>query len=171
MRYRLPAIAAAALLGIVVLFALSGSTTLVSLYRTNQMVMIMTGGQYDCAESTSGSGAPGVPAIQPHLPGVPAFSRDDVLQFFQTHGFSGLRFGSVGTPTITLILFTTSYEACELMQGESVGVPNDALVCYVELSGEFEFGSPFSNRATILHRGDAVFDARTGNLLVMGVGN
>ena len=170
MLHRLPGIGAALLFGIVALFALSGSTSLASLYGNSQAVM-MTGGQYDCAEPTSGSGAPGVPAIQPHLPGVPAFTRDDVFQYFHEHGFSGMRFGSVGTPTITQILFVTSYAACELMQGESVGVPNDALVCYVELSGEFEFGSPFSNRTTTLHRGDAVFDARTGNLLVMGVGN
>ena len=171
MLHRLPGIGAALLFGIVALFALSGSTTLAALYGGNQAVMIMTGGQYDCAESSSGSGAQGVPAIQPHLPGVPAFTRDDVRQFFQTHGFSGRRFSSVGTPTITQILFVTSYEACELMQGESVGLPNDALVCYVELSGEFAFSSPFSTQSTILHTGDVVFDARTGNLLVIGVRN
>lgn len=168
---KLPRIGAA-LLGALVLLALGGSTSLISTHGSNEAsALISKTGQYDCTGPTSAPASLGAPAIQPHLPGVPAFTRDDVRQFLETHRFAGHRFDSRGTPTITKIIFVTSYEACELMLGEYVGLPDDALVCYVELSGEFSFSRPFSTHPAVLHTGDAVFDARTGNLLVIGVRN
>ncbi len=123
---------------------------------------------------TSGSDSPGLPAIQPHLPGVPAFTEDDVRQYIEMHGFSALRVWSVGTLTITCILFTTSREASDLMNCE-IGLPDDALVCLVELSGDFLFtGGPYvpgmkrEQQPTIVHHAHEAIDARTGHILVRG---
>ncbi len=131
----------------------------------------VTGTPYDCGDATTSSSAPiGVPAIQPHLSGVPAFTEDDVREYVSARPFNGHRFESKGPVTITRILFITSYDACQLMRGESVGLPNDAIVCYVQLSGTFLFSSPFSTTPQPpLHTGEEVFDGKTGNLLVLGV--
>ncbi|HEY7125778.1 MAG TPA: hypothetical protein VH540_17615 [Ktedonobacterales bacterium] len=132
----------------------------------------ISGTPYDCGDTyTSSSSAPiGLPAIQPHLSGVPAFTEDDVRDYVNGHPFAGRRFESKGAVTITRILFTTSYDACQLMKG-SIGLSKDAIVCYVELSGTFIISPPFT--ATPLppvHTGKEVFDGKTGNLLVQGVG-
>jgi hypothetical protein len=54
-----------------------------------------------------------------------------------------------------------------LLQGEDAGFPDDALLCYVELHGDFTFLVPQSV-VMRYHRGYEVFDARTGNLVMAG---
>jgi hypothetical protein len=170
-KYKLSRIGAL-LLGFALLLALSGSTSQFSISLPGGIWPFASDtGQYDCIGPGSASDSLGAQAIQPYLPGIPTFTKDDVRRYIQAHGSSGMRFSSVGKPTITRILFITSREACELMRGEYIGLPNDALVCYVELSGIFPFFGPFNSQPTIFHRVQDVFDARTGNLVVTGVGN
>ncbi|MFC0430955.1 hypothetical protein [Kutzneria buriramensis] len=54
------------------------------------------------------------------------------------------------------------------MAGEPVGLPNDELVCFVMLAGQFSVRQPAGgsrNSTTV----QLVFDAATGNLLLWGV--
>jgi hypothetical protein len=84
--------------------------------------------------------------------------------------FVTMRSEPVGTPKITKIWFITSAEASRRMAGESIGIPNDALVCYVEFYGTFRSYAPIPGSKPMEHTGTGaqVFDAHTGNLLVEG---
>ncbi|HEY7125794.1 MAG TPA: hypothetical protein VH540_17695 [Ktedonobacterales bacterium] len=125
---------------------------------------------YDDCQPTiiiSNSGGPppalGVPAIQPHLSGIPSFTAEDVRQYFKANGFPG----ADGPFTILKILFITSGEVCERTRDESTGLESGALVCFVELQGTFY---PFSYPPGFHPRPSPyayeVFDAQTGNLLM-----
>jgi hypothetical protein len=74
---------------------------------------------------------------------------------------------------VLTVQFVTSKRASELMYGESVGRPDDALVCYAKVEGPFlltNVSVPRGTKAvTTAKYGDAVFDAHTGNLLVWGI--
>jgi hypothetical protein len=72
---------------------------------------------------------------------------------------------SAHSPTVTRVLFTTSRHAGELMQGQSVGLADDAVVCYVELSGTFTGGSAPGVTPTVTHTAAIVFDGHSGNML------
>jgi len=119
---------------------------------------------------------PGVPAIHPthqvSSDTLAAFTIKDVEQFIVRNGFVGGPTISGKPPTIVKIVFVTSKEASNLMKGESVGRPGDALVCYVLLRGPFKVSTrmstdmPVANPTATL--GELVFDAQTGNLLVWG---
>jgi hypothetical protein len=56
------------------------------------------------------------------------------------------------------------------MHGESTGLSDDALVCYVEFYGTFRSYAPFPGSKPMEHTGTAsqVFAAHTGHLLVAG---
>jgi len=55
------------------------------------------------------------------------------------------------------------------MHGESTGLFDDALVCYVEFYGTFRTGSaPEGEPTERTGTAQQVFDAHTGNLLVAG---
>jgi hypothetical protein len=111
----------------------------------------------------------GAPAITPHNDCTPSFTAQDVLDYENTHPFTTMRAEPVGKPTITKIWFITSAEASGQMAGESTGLSDDALVCYVEFYGTFHTGSAPGGEPTE-RTGTAVqvFDAHTGNLLVAG---
>ncbi|MHB8598349.1 MAG: hypothetical protein ACYDER_16220 [Ktedonobacteraceae bacterium] len=121
----------------------------------------------------------GNPAIQPHLSqngAGPAFTQDDVATFFKKYGFYAGPVVAGAHLKILTIQFVTAGRASQLMVGESVGRPDDALVCYVKVEGPFLLtnirgGPPRPNAkvSTTAKYGDAVFDAHTGNLLVWGV--
>ncbi|HJT56571.1 MAG TPA: hypothetical protein VJ761_08750 [Ktedonobacteraceae bacterium] len=125
---------------------------------------------------------PGNPGIQPRAslagsgPSEATFTRDDVIAFFNKHGFYAGPVVSSAHLKILTIQFVTAERASELMKGESVGRPDTALVCYVKVQGPFRLtnirGGPAqiaSKMPTTAMYGDAVFDAHTGNLLVWGV--
>jgi hypothetical protein len=126
-----------------------------------------------------GSSSVGVPAITPHInlnnPNLPTFTVSDVTQYV-------LKYGSPEGPltqgshiTFEKIVFVTSPEASVLMKGESTGLPNNALVCYVLIHGPFKatgmhldpvFGI---KTAPVVPLTEIVYDARTGKMLVWGV--
>lgn len=115
----------------------------------------------------------GAPAIQPHLPSLPAFTEEDVRHYVATHPVPGGSISSVKTPTVLKIKFMTTQAASELIQN-FVSRRKDDLVCYVELEGAFTFhGGPpgrVSRYETIPAetRIFEIFDAQTGNCLVTG---
>jgi hypothetical protein len=113
----------------------------------------------------------GIPAIRPTRAvaasdlSTPAFTVEDVEQYINNNPMPrNLAINS--KPTIVKITFITSQQASTLLD-ESMDLPGDALVCYVELSGTFTF--PGSNGVTVtFHKGYEVFDAHTGNLIMVG---
>ena len=112
----------------------------------------------------------GLPAITPRNKAVgastPTFTTDDVVQYVHAHSMPDASL-SGPKPVITRIAFLTSREVSILLKGESTGVPDDTLLCYVELSGTFTF-SGSSGVTVTYHTGVEVFDAHTGNLLITG---
>jgi hypothetical protein len=59
------------------------------------------------------------------------------------------------------------------MHGESTGLPDDAMVCYVELRGPFNpvmmsIPPGAGGQQKPVETGEEVFDAETGNLLEWG---
>jgi len=111
----------------------------------------------------------GVPAITPRNDCTPSFTVQDVLDYESAHPFATMRSEPVGKPTITKIWFITSAEASGQMAGESIGLSDDAVVCYVEFHGTFRsYGPPGSKPVEHTGTGVQVFDAHTGNLLVEG---
>ncbi|MHB8599136.1 MAG: hypothetical protein ACYDER_20280 [Ktedonobacteraceae bacterium] len=116
----------------------------------------------------------GMPAIRPHpvssSPGTPSFTVDDVKAYIPTATEPRLVPVLGAHLTIEQVLFVSSKEATQLMRGESPGLPDDALVCFVLLKGPFYVqvgyapGSQANPAATAPKIGE-VFDAHTGNLL------
>lgn len=114
----------------------------------------------------------GTSAIQPHIDAIPAFTEQDVCDYV-SRGVSLGRITAIGQPTITQIVFTTIHEL-DRAHGEQYlegNYPADMPICYVELSGDFQFfGPPGSGAPQRGNPGTAflLFDARTGNHLVTG---
>jgi hypothetical protein len=67
--------------------------------------------------------------------------------------------------TFAKVVFLSSQEASLLMKGESTGISNTSLVCYVELHGTVSIESALEGNQTF-HKVIEVFDAQTGNLLM-----
>jgi len=128
-----------------------------------------------------GSGTPslGFPAITPHInlnnSNLPTFTTSDVTQYILQHGSPAGPLVKGAHITFEKIVFVTSLDASQLMKGESTGLPNNALVCYVLIHGPFQATGMHLNpvvgpkSAPVVPLTDIVLDARTGNLLVWGI--
>jgi hypothetical protein len=145
-------------------------------------LLVLTGGIAFAAQSILSSSPPvstptvaqGTPAITPRLPGrVPAFTESDVRAYFAHFPFPGT---TTGLPaTVTSVQFITREQASAAMNGESLSeVPSGALVCYVVLTGHFNpralgpMPADAKPRTDFITSAHMVFDATTGNLLVLG---
>ncbi len=118
---------------------------------------------------------PGVPAITPTLPRNPAnpaqptFTTDDVRRYFLAHPLQTV---DGPTPQIVRIAFMPASQASALVNGEWIGRPPTALVCFVEVNGNLSRGSmSVPPGATQLlqaasHDAQFVFDGYTGNVLL-----
>lgn len=112
----------------------------------------------------------GSPAIRPRLvstgPSVPAFQAADAAQFASTHAMPQNQ--AVGSQTMVVsVRFLTSKQVSDLLNGESTGLPDSTLLCFVELQGTFTFGGGMGSMVTY-HRGYEVFDAHSGNIIMAG---
>jgi hypothetical protein len=113
----------------------------------------------------------GLPAIAPRNDCTPSFTAQDVLDYEDAHPFATKGAEPVGKPKIIKVWFITSAEASGQMHGESTGLSDDALVCYVEFYGTFRTGfAPGVKPTERTGAATQVFDAHTGNLLVSGAG-
>lgn len=114
----------------------------------------------------------GIPAVQPRGNSIPSFTEQDVRDYL-SRGVSLGKIRVLGQPAITRILFTTIREldrACGEKYFEA-NYPADLPICYVELRGAFRVFGPSSSRASpgaSTSTALIVFDARTGNRLVIG---
>jgi hypothetical protein len=97
----------------------------------------------------------------------------DVQQYVDTHQFPGGPTIKGVQLKIVLLQLMTSQEASIQMKGEDIGLPDNAKVYYVEVSGPFimegvlTVSSPKNPQTFDL--GEEAFDAQTGNLLVWGI--
>ncbi len=112
---------------------------------------------------------PGVPAIKPSMPGrVPAFTAADVCAYIHSHHFAG----NLDDSKITSIQFIPSSQAVALMKGEPTGVADTEIVCYVEFANINvtlnDVSRPYGAQAPVIHTGQIVYNAATGNELVWG---
>ncbi|MGZ6308878.1 MAG: hypothetical protein ACXWP6_20685, partial [Ktedonobacterales bacterium] len=86
--------------------------------------------------------------------------------FEHTHPAANNRMTPIGTPKLTKVLFITSAEASKRLGNEWIGLPDDALVCFVELYGSFRVYPPMGPVSEHTGTTHQIFDAHTGNLLV-----
>ncbi len=121
-----------------------------------------------------GNGGAGVPGITPRAaaapPGMPTYSEQDVCEFARTHPLRGMGLTIATAPdyTITSIRRTT-VGAVALMYGTRLTPPEATLVYTVEMQGVFTFsGGPAPGRLGTFPTGIAIFDARTGAILLEG---
>lgn len=113
-------------------------------------------------------------AIKPtiHNPGagMPAFTTADVERYITAAGtdlYLGRRIHIVSPPKISKIEFLTERDLKLRPGGTGSGLSDDALLCYVELSGTFELNNPMGPVETF-HTGVIVFNAQTGNIMTAG---
>ena len=130
------------------------------------------------ASQTNVSGIPAIPihtssgttANTASTSSIPAFTQNDVIAFLNKHGFYAGPLVPGAHLKILTIQFVTARQASNLMKGESVGVPDNYLVCYVKVQGLFQLKNieapPNATKPTTANIGDVVFDAHTGNMLV-----
>lgn len=131
---------------------------------------------------------PSVPAPQgadpifPPSAGVPAVSHagggavtvDDVRAFVTAHGFAGSHFGKTtagAAPAILQVSLMTWKQADVLLKGDGTrGRVATAGVIYVKLQGPFLLDTPVppAVKLTPVQTGEELFDARSGNLLMVG---
>jgi hypothetical protein len=121
----------------------------------------------------------GIPAIQPTLPGsIPAYTLGDAQKYILCHPMPRNILTSQTTLTagqtcdqqaftIVLLQFSPSSEVSKLLNGEPTGLPDNTLLCFTELSGEFAFAGLDGALVKYLV-GFEVFDAQTGNQLMAG---
>lgn len=116
----------------------------------------------------------GVPAIKPRLnstnKSTPTFTEQDVKDYVAAHPDSPKRKSEV-PPTVTKVEFITYQEAQKRQGGALYGqaMPDDQLLCFAELSGNFTmYGPPAgaaSARKMSFTKTTLVFNAQTGNAL------
>ena len=126
---------------------------------------------------------PGVSAIQPsrHVTdrSQAAYGRAEVERYLESN--PRLMRGVPGGPSPRLgtVEFLPASQARARVNHASIGRPDDALVCWVELIGPFDVSQDVSIPALVARRSGPisfapapkqilVFDAQTGNLLLSG---
>lgn len=163
--------------GLVLALLLAGSVWIAQAMGVASVVQRTVGPPTQISFNITNTYVSGSPAIQPRTStktSGASFTNDDVVAFLNKYngrGFSGPLVQGAHLKIVT-IQFVTAKRASELMQGESVGRPDDYLVCYLKIEGPFLLtdvhqprGSGLPNKVEF---NDAVFDAHTGNLLVWG---
>jgi hypothetical protein len=108
----------------------------------------------------------GSPAIKPSTSGMPSYSIDEVKRFVLAHPI-GARNDKSGAVTIKRAEFMSSRDVSAILDGARTGFADDYMLCYVELSGNFTFPGP-QNVTRTYQRGFEIFDAQTGNFLMVG---
>ena len=145
------------------------------------------------AKDVSSTYVPGAPAISAHVSAgmnavattktttdytntslTPAFTASDVIAYLNKDngaGFTGPLAPGAHLKIVT-IQFVTAKQAFTLTKGESIGRPDDYLVCYVKIQGPFQTTNmmlpPEAKAIPTVATNYAVFDGHTGNLLVYG---
>jgi hypothetical protein len=168
-RRLIPIIVVGAVVGTFALvFSLHGGLLATAGQGSSSHVAVVCPGAPQRAPGDPGApgGIIGVPAITPRNDCTPSFTEQDVRAYLQTHQ-ELIPAPHAPPTTVTLVQFMTSAEASQRMDGESIGLADDAIVCFVELSGEFmPYSVPPGVTPHLSSVGILVLDAHSGNILV-----
>ena len=109
----------------------------------------------------------GMPAITPGSKNSTGatYGSADAAQYVRSHHIPRT-FSPSTKPIVDTVRFLTSQEVSQLFNGEPLGVPDGTLVCMVEFHGTFLTLGPNGKTGTF-QNGAEVFDAQTGNLLLV----
>lgn len=118
--------------------------------------------------------APGISAIPTRItptdPATPAFTADDARAYVEAHPLGG-KIGSHGPVTVTSVEFLTAHAVDARLQAHT-NRPGDALVCLVQVRGQFSVSGPpsidaagtMTTHVTTETTAYQLFDAQTGEL-------
>jgi hypothetical protein len=100
--------------------------------------------------------------------GAEPFTKADVVTYFKSHNLPK-NAGALAQVQVDTVEFVTSKDVTQRLQGVSTGLADNDRVAFVTLSGTFIFTGPGADRkAATFNRAYAVFDAATGNLMMIG---
>jgi hypothetical protein len=98
------------------------------------------------------------------IPGA-RFTSTDAAQWVGSHAIPHTLIST--KPVVSTVVFITSQEASTRLHGESIGIPYSSLVCYVTFHGSFTVPGPANSKVATFSNGAEIFDAQTGNLLLV----
>jgi hypothetical protein len=109
----------------------------------------------------------GIEAINIRSGANPPFSPEDVLNYLRSSKIPKLSF-SPDKLSINSLEFVTSAEASKRLNGVVVGLNDNELVGLATFSGGIVASGPPGGKQATFNSGYAIFDATTGNLLLIG---
>jgi hypothetical protein len=125
-----------------------------------------------CPGPTDTVSEQGVPGIRPRNTCTPAFTEQDVRDYL-ARGITLGKIEVIGQPTVAQVEFLTIRDLSQAT-GDSeweANYPANMVVCYVVLHGTFRVsGPPTSHPPNTVSTASILFDAHTGNELVVGAG-
>lgn len=106
----------------------------------------------------------GLPAVKPHLKGLHTFTVQDAVRWVRTHPLPK----ALGEKLATAKGRFVTEAAVRKLVGDGTGLPSRTSLCYLELTGRLFYAGPPGTKVVRFERAFAVFNARTGNLLLAG---
>jgi hypothetical protein len=94
------------------------------------------------------------------------FTQQDVVSYFKTHNLPK-NDSDISQFQVSALEFLTSQQVSQRLQGEPTGLEANDKIGFVTLTGQFVFTGP-PGRSARFNQAYAAFDARTGNLLMIG---
>jgi hypothetical protein len=125
-----------------------------------------------CPGPTDTVSEQGVPAIHPRNNCTPSFTEQDV-QDYLAQGITLGKIEVIGQPTVAQVVFLTIHDLGQATHDSEweANYPTAMVVCYVVLHGTFRVsGPPTSHPPNTVSTASILFDAHTGNELVVGAG-
>jgi hypothetical protein len=109
----------------------------------------------------------GMNALVVRVGSAQPFTTQDVVNYFKTHNLP-MNMSSTGQFQVESVEFLTDRQVSERLGGASPGLTADEKVAVATLRGSFVFTGPSGGGPARFSRAYAVFDAKTGNLLMIG---
>jgi len=100
-------------------------------------------------------------------PGAEPFSKQDVATYFKTHNLP-MNATNTSDFTVESLQFMTDKDLTAQLSGASTGLAENDKVGFATLTGLFVFTGPPNAKPARFARSYAVFDAATGNLMMIG---
>jgi hypothetical protein len=100
-------------------------------------------------------------------PGAIPFTKQDVIAYFTTHNLPR-NSGAINLFKVQNLEFVTNGEVTKRLEGVATGLNENDRVGFVTLVGTFVFTGPPKSKPATFREAYAVFDAVSGNLLMVG---
>jgi hypothetical protein len=109
----------------------------------------------------------GIQAVSVRPGASPPFLAEDILNYLKSHRLPKISISS-DQLVINSLDFITNAEASKRLRGAATGLSDNELVGFTTFSGRLATSGPPGGKNAVSDRGYAVFDAGTGNLLMIG---